>query len=90
MLFSRYSQPMRLIDGFVRIGNLCGFIDGFINSVNESQAWEFWLHRETGRSWEDFRLSVVSQDADTELLEKACEDVSKTFMEGVSFGNGTV
>lgn len=83
ILFSRYSQPFLLIDGFIRTGNLCTFIDGFARLVSEARAWEFWLHKDTGKSWADFKLSAVSQEVDVDNLKTAQEDVTKTFMKGV-------
>lgn len=67
----------------MKTGNLCGFIDDFIGIVNEAKVWEFWLSKETGKSWSDFKLSVIPQEADTKALERAEHDAAEIFMKGV-------
>ena len=45
-----------------------------IDSVNEERMWELWLHKPTGKSWEDFKLAVIPQDVDEkELCNAVCE-----------------
>ena len=51
--------------------------------------WEFWLHKDTEKSWKDFKLAVVPQDADIEKLEFAEQDILQTFRRGV-LNNGVI
>ena len=87
LLFSRYSQPLLLLEQYIRTARFSEFIDEFFAVVNETQVWEFWLHKETAKSWEDFRLSVIPQDADEEKLFNTICDIENTFAKGVvTFG----
>ena len=54
--------------------------------VNEAQVWEFWLNKETGKSWSDFKLSAIPQEADCQMLENAAADIEQSFMKGVIDG----
>jgi len=72
-----------LLDNFIGRGKLCEFIDEFFVLANESQVWEFWLNKETGKSWGDFKLSVIPQETDCQKLENAAADIEQSFMKGV-------
>ncbi|MGN1480802.1 hypothetical protein [Porcipelethomonas sp.] len=56
---------------YIENGRLCDFLDGFIDIINESQAWEIWMNKRTGMTWEEFRLSVIPQDISAEEVENA-------------------
>ncbi|MBQ8435666.1 MAG: hypothetical protein IJX24_06635 [Oscillospiraceae bacterium] len=86
LLFSRYSQPFLLLNNFIHKGRLCEFIDDFFKLINEAQMWEFWLNKETGRSWSDFKLTCIPQEADYQKLENAASDIEQSFMKGVIEG----
>lgn len=62
---------------------LCKFIDDFFNILNESRAWEFWLHKNTGKSWEEFSLEAIPQKVDTEELLKSEVDIETALAKGV-------
>ncbi len=58
-------------------------IEEIFEIVSESRMWEFWLNKETGKSWENFKLSVLPQDADTDKLSKTVCDIENAFAKGV-------
>ena len=63
-----------MLDGIIQTGKLKAFIEKLIDSVNEERMWELWLHKPTGKSWEDFKLAVIPQDVDEkELCNAVCE-----------------
>lgn len=74
---------MQLLERYIRISRFSELIDEIFGIVSESQMWEFWLHRETGKSWEDFKLSVIPQDADTDRLSETVCDIENAFAKGV-------
>lgn len=65
------------------MGMLCRFIDEFFSIISESRAWDFWLAKNTGMSWEDFRLEAIPQQVHTEELLKAQIDIETALMKGV-------
>ncbi len=71
-----------MLDGIISTGQLCRFLDKFFMLIAEEEAWEFWLHKETGRSWSDFRLECVPQEIDTEELSEAVENIEKILAGG--------
>ncbi len=81
---------MTLLDKYVSCGSLCEFIDCFLKLINESQAWEFWLHKETGKTWGDFRLTVIPQNIDIQNLTELSESIEKKLMKGDVWLNGSI
>ena len=69
------------MDRIIGEGLLCDYIDRFFTEYNEGQAWEMWLHKETGRTWGDFKLQVLEQEDMTQqeletanrLYDRLCE-----------------
>lgn len=62
---------------------LCKFLDEFFNIINESRAWEFWLAKNTGKSWEEFSLEIIPQKVHTEELIQAQIDIETALAKGV-------
>lgn len=71
-----------MLDNLIQTGRLCAFIDYFFEELTEAQAWEFWLHKETGKTWGDFKLSVIPQDTDVETLVNNALSIQKSLEEG--------
>ncbi len=90
MLCSRYGDGLRLLDGFIQMGRLGSFIDHFFEELAEDHAWKFWIHKETGMSWKDFRLSVLPQSIDLDKLKENSDDIEKTLMKGEIRLNGII
>ena len=61
---------------------MCRFIDYFVDNLAEEQAWEFWLHKETGKTWGDFRLTVIPQEIDMEELVNNALNIQRILEEG--------
>jgi hypothetical protein len=64
------------------MGRLCSFLDNFFVLVAEENAWEFWLHKETGLSWEDFRSECIPQDCDVEQLTEDMTEIEDALSGG--------
>lgn len=90
MLCSRYNEGLNLLENYISCGMLCDFLNDFFDFFNESMAWEFWLHKETGKSWGDFKLSVIAQDMDIKKIEKCSVDIEKQLSKGGEWLNGIV
>ena len=42
MIFSRYSSPFDLLDGYIQTGQFTSFISQFIDIHEEEKVWEIW------------------------------------------------
>ena len=82
-LCEMFGAGIPVLDSFVKHSMLCGFLDSFTAKLNEKTAWEFWLYKDTGKSWNDFKLSVIPQEltADT----KEIEIIERSLMKGGIF-----
>lgn len=78
-----------MINGYIKTAKFTDFIDQLFSVSNEALLWEFWLHKNTGKSWEDFKLAAVPQEADLKKLESAEHDILQTLRKGV-LDNGVV
>ena len=83
MLCSEFAMGTAVLDSFVRNAMLCEFLDRFTQRTDEKLAWEFWLSKETGKSWNDFRLSVIPQELTANTTE--IENIQKSLMKGGIF-----
>lgn len=81
---------MTLLDNFTSWGSLCEFTDCFMDMINEAQTWEFWLHKETGKTWSDFKLAVIPQKINTKILIETSESIEKELMNGECWLNGNI
>ena len=82
-MFSRYSDPLKLIDIAIYEGRLCRLIDRIITSENIKTAWEIWLNKETGKSWNDMMLLCVPQELYADKNE--IEEIERSLMKGGVF-----
>jgi hypothetical protein len=88
LLFKRYASPFLLLDSMLEVTGLIDFVEDFINSYNEEEneeiLWEFYLHREFEKSYEEFKKSLVeaskSEKATKKEIETAVKD-SKSILE---------
>ena len=71
-----------MLDGFISAGRLYSFLDSFFVFVAEENAWEFWLHKETGLSWGDFRLTCIPQDVDVNELAETVTEIEDALSGG--------
>jgi hypothetical protein len=77
-----------MLDGIISMGLLCDFLDEFFTIIAEEKAWEFWLHKNTGRSWEDFKLACIPQDADEEAITDTISEIEDALSGGeYSYGS---
>lgn len=58
LVFRRYANPYPLMDGMIRAGKLCEFVEGLVKRYNDEQRekviWEVWLHRVFDKSYPEF------------------------------------
>ena len=83
LLFSGYSKPLELLDIAIKQGKLCKMTEKVIENANIKTAWELWLHRKTGKSWEEMMLSAVPQKLETDKEE--IESIERKLMKGGVF-----
>lgn len=58
LVFRRYANPYPLMDGMIRAGKLCEFVEGLVKRYNDEQRekviWEVWLHRVFDKPFPEF------------------------------------
>lgn len=54
------------------------FISQFIDIYNEKQAFDVWLHKNTGRTWEEFRNTVTAPEIEVPDISKMLDESSRT------------
>ena len=65
-----------MLESMIDARLLCDYIDSFFAEYNEAQAWDMWLHKETGKTWGDFKLLVIPQD---DIPEEDLETANKLY-----------
>ena len=58
LLFSRYASPFSLLDSYISIGGLNGFIFDLYDVINEEKLWDFYLHKVYEQTWSEFLEST--------------------------------
>ena len=86
LLFKRYADPFSLIDGYIQTGRFCEFIAEFFKWQNESDRWEFFLHKVWDKSYTDFCETLrttqdlqAMSDADIEATVRKSMDILGNF-----------
>lgn len=81
LLFKRYADPFSLMDGYIRTGRLCDFINALAKQKQEDERWEFFLHKVWDKSYPDFCESLqVSQD----LQAMSDDDIETTIQKSMN------
>lgn len=67
MLFAKYASPMILLDKMILTHRFHEFVGEFVKLHNEeiedSTAWELWLHRIFDRDFKDFKAALNGEQA---------------------------
>ena len=87
MLYTRYGNPIDLMQGMLESGQFCEFIDNVVNirneEVNEKTMWEYYLHRVFDMGFDEFlKAAEPPKPADMDEVEttvKASQEILKSF-----------
>lgn len=76
-LFNRYADPFSFMNGMIRTGRFCDFVESFIDTINrekeERSNWEFYLHRVFEGSYNDFVEGMKLDNENKHLSERTIE-----------------
>lgn len=76
-LFKRYADPFSFMDGMIRTGRFTEFVESFWNAVcvekDEETIWEYYLHREFTRSFDDFKKELKEINENLNMSERTIE-----------------
>ena len=61
-LYSKYADPISLLDGIISMGRFSDFVDEFLDAENEKTLWEFFLHKVYDKSFDDFKKSYIHSE----------------------------
>lgn len=64
------------------MGKLNDFVDNFFDICQEDRIWEFWIHKETGLSWEDFKLECIPQEGTAEQVTEIMTEIDDALSGG--------
>ena len=75
MLFAKYASPMILLDKMILTRRFNEFVTEFVKLHNEevedSTAWDFWLHRIFDMDFKDFKAALNGEQAPGEAPSAA-------------------
>lgn len=83
-LAKRYASPFFVTDQYIALGRFSDFIDEFWEMHNEEEIFNIWLHKVEGKSYEEFRQSIIKpqrRDMDE-------NDLAATLRESLDIVNG--
>ncbi len=89
LLFQRYGSPMQLLEEYIALHNLSGFITEIIEITNEEEEmrtlWEYFLHKVEQLSWSEFyERSCTSKSADQNIDFEATVENSRNILNNFS------
>ena len=71
LLFKRYASPFIFLDGVLRTGGFCDFIDNFTATIQEEteeqRLWEYFLLRVWEGSFEDFKANIKNNEKNVNM-----------------------
>ena len=83
-LFKRYANPFLFMDGMIKTGQFCFFVQSFLKEINdeteEKTLWEFYIHRVFEGSFADFRAGIENDKQNQSMSEQAMEATIKHSM----------
>ena len=95
MIFQRYSDPIRLLNGMITAERFAEYIREILQMYNEEQEdktlWELWLHKVHDKSYNDFKASIGMITKNAAPTNKETAEVvqqSKQMLAGFRIGVG--
>lgn len=55
LLFKRYANPYLMLDEIILSNRLHDFVNEIVMITQEEKIWQFYLHKVTDKSYQDFR-----------------------------------
>jgi len=66
-----------LLDGYIQTGQLTCFLSQFIDIYNEDQLWNIWIHKKTGKTWEEFKDSLIPPEIQVPNISQMLAESSR-------------
>lgn len=83
-LFKRYGHPFLFMDGMIRAGRFCYFVQSFWKAIhkeeNDKTLWEYYIHRVFEGSFNDFRDGIENDKQNQSMSEQDMETTMKHTM----------
>lgn len=87
LLFQRYADPMTMLDIMIGAGGFSRFVGEFMKNVNETQQWDYFLHKVFDKSFNEFKESLNN----TEPVEHPSDEaIGATITESQSITLGFI
>lgn len=84
MLFTRYANPMQLLNQMILTDQLSEWVSGFMEGIDEEKTWEYYmstLYFNKADSFEDFKARIHEQAGPSEPIESNIEATVKKSQE---------
>lgn len=85
LLFKRYASPFLLVDQMILTGHFSEFVLKLVELDAEDELWQFYLAKVEGQSFIDWKASLNSGQAKTEMSD---EEIKATVKSSFSILNG--
>lgn len=66
-----------MLDGYIQTGQLTCFLSQFIDIYNEDQLWNIWIHKKTGKTWEEFKDSLIPPEIQVPNISQMLAESSR-------------
>lgn len=81
LLFQKYASPFSFVNEAIKTRQFCDFINKFVKKTNEEKdevkMWEFWLHRVSGKSFNDFKEEIKTDSRNANMTEEEIKTIMK-------------
>lgn len=85
LLFKRYASPFLLVNQMILTGNFAEFVTKLVELDEEDQLWQFYLARVEGESFVDWKASLNSGQAKSQMSD---DEIKATVKSSFDILNG--
>lgn len=69
----RYPDPSFLLNQYIETGRFCEFIKSFCAAQQDSDLWEYYLHRVWDKSFNEFRDDLLTTQKQQSMTDSTIE-----------------
>lgn len=74
LVFKRYSSPFLLLDNIIENGKFLEFVLELIDTYNEEQIYDLWLHKCYDKSYQEFKKSIIDDGGKSNVQAAEMDD----------------
>lgn len=81
MLFNKYASPFTLLNGYIRTGRFCEFVETICAEKIEADKWEFFLHKIKDMNFDEFCNNLQKNNEVESMTEEEMSEIVKQSMQ---------